>query len=109
MDFTTILEILKEYDLPTILIGVFVWMKINKKLNIVDKAVNQRPPEQMTLSEEVSEIHRKVDVSIVSTEYLVKEVDLHRKVDEAKFIQISADIKGLHKRVTNLSKKKING
>jgi hypothetical protein len=105
MDFTTILEILKEYDLPTILIGVFVWMKINKKLNIVDKAVNRRPPDSMTLSEEVSEIHRKVDVAIVSSEYLVKEVDLHRKVDEAKFIQICADIKGLHKRVTNISKK----
>tara|TARA_R110000787_G_scaffold11722_9_gene38485 strand:+ start:114 stop:443 length:330 start_codon:yes stop_codon:yes gene_type:complete len=108
MDFIAILETLKEYDLPTIIIGIFVWHKLNKKLNIVDKAVNQRSPESLTLSEEVSEIHKKVDVSIVKTDYLVKEMDLHRGSTEAKFLQVTADIKGLHKRVTNVYKKNVS-
>jgi hypothetical protein len=106
MDLETILTILKDYDLPTILIGFFVYLQVNKKLNTVDKAVNQRGPDALTISQEVSEIHRKVDVSATKNDYIIKELDAHREVDEKQFLGIATDIKGLHKRVTNLAKTK---
>ena len=106
MDFETILNLLKDYDLPTLLLGVFVYMHINKKLNTVDKAVNCRPENSMTISQEVSEIHRKVDVAGVKADYMIKELDAHREVDEKEFSDIAKDIKGLHKRVTQLASKK---
>tara|TARA_R110000772_G_scaffold123755_3_gene230147 strand:- start:275 stop:595 length:321 start_codon:yes stop_codon:yes gene_type:complete len=103
MELVTMLEIFRDYDLPTIIIGIFVYVHINKKLTVVDKAVNNRPADSLTLSQEVSEIHRKVEVAGAKTEYIIKEVDAHREVDEKLFAQIGEDIKGLHKRVSNLS------
>lgn len=103
MDFETILNILKDYDLPTLLLGLFVYMHINKKLNTVDKAVNCRPENSMTISQEVSEIHRKVDVAGVKTEYIIKELDAHREIDEKEFSDIAKDIKDLHKRLTQIA------
>ena len=106
MELEAILTILKDYDLPTIAIGIVLYRYINQKLNTVDKAVNQRPLDSMTLSQEVSEIHRKVDVSIVKSDYMIKELDAHRETDEKEFLEISKDIKGLHKRVTQIAGKK---
>jgi hypothetical protein len=104
MEIETILTILKDYDLPTIMIGVFVYLHINKKLSVVDKAVNNRAPESLTMSQEVSEIHRKVDVSATKADYMIKELDAHRDVDEKAFLEIGKDIKGLHKRVSDIKK-----
>ena len=110
MDFETILSLLKDYDLPTIVLGIYVYIHINKKLNTVDKAVNCRTPDAMTISQEVSEIHRKVDVNATTQarniEYLKNEMDNNRHLNEKTFINIGKDIKTLNKRVTILSKSK---
>ena len=110
MDFETILNLLKDYDLPTIILGVYVYMHINKKLNTVDKAVNCRTPDSLTISQEVSEIHRKVDVNATTQarniEYLKNEMDNNKASTEETFQGISKDIKTLNKRVTSMSKVK---
>lgn len=101
MELEVILNLLKDYDLPTIIIGTIVYFHINKKLNTVDKAVNQRPQDSMTISQEVSEIHRKVDVSATKTDYMIKELDAHRELDESTFLGIASDIKDIHKRINS--------
>jgi chromosome segregation ATPase len=60
---------LQKYDLLTVIfvIGLYVWFKhklnqVHKDVKVVDQAVNNRPEGSMTMSQEVSEIHRKVDV-----------------------------------------------
>jgi hypothetical protein len=105
MELVSILEVLKDYDLVSIAVAVLVYIHINKKLSIVDKAVNNRPIGKNTLSQEVSEIHRKIDVGDVKLSYMVKELDAHRAVDEVEFKSIVEDIKGLHGRVTDLATK----
>jgi hypothetical protein len=105
MELVSILEVLKDYDLVSIAVAVLVYIHINKKLTIVDKAVNNRPIGKNTLSQEVSEIHRKIDVGDVKLSYMVKELDAHRAVDEVEFKSIVEDIKGLHVRVTDLATK----
>jgi hypothetical protein len=105
MELVSILEVLKDYDLVSIAVAVLVYIHINKKLTIVDKAVNNRPIGKNTLSQEVSEIHRKIDVGDVKLTYMVKELDAHRAVDEVEFKSIVEDIKGLHGRVTDLATK----
>ena len=106
MEFETLLTILKDYDLPSIIIIVGVYLHINKRLCTVDKAVNNREKGAPTLSQEVSQIHRKVDVSAIKSDYVIKELDSHRDIDEKQFSEIGRDIKGLHKRVTELTKKR---
>jgi hypothetical protein len=101
MEFITILELLKDYDVFTIIVGVIVYKQIDKKLTTVDKSVNCRPPGAMTISQEVSEIHRKVDVSATTSDFIMKEFDITRERNEVKFSEISGEIKLLHKRVTN--------
>ena len=109
MDFESILSLLKDYDLPTIVLGIYFYTFINKKLNVVDKAVNCRKPDAMTISQEVSEIHRKVDVNATTQarniEYIKKEIDNTKYSSEKQFSIIGKDIKDLNKRVTLLSKK----
>lgn len=105
MELASILEVLKDYDLASIAVGIFVYIHINKKLTVVDKAVNNRPIGEQTLSQEVSEIHRKIDVGDVKLSYMIKEVDAHRAIDELEFKSIAKDIKGLHRRVTDLATK----
>jgi len=100
MEFITILEMIKDYDVFTIGIGIFVYKQLDKKLSTVDKSVNCRPPGTMTLSQEVSEIHRKVDIQSNEVSHIKKEIDLYRKVDEKLFSEITSDIKVLHKRIT---------
>ena len=106
MDLESILSVLKDYDLPTIILGVYFYTFINKKLNVVDKAVNCRPPDAMTISQEVSEIHRKVDVNATTQarniEYIKKEMDNNKETSERTFQCISKEIKDLNKRVTNI-------
>lgn len=108
MDIETILNLLKDYDLPTIILGIYFYTFINKKLTVVDKAVNCRPPNAMTISQEVSEIHRKVDVNATTQarniEYLKSEMDNNKHYSENQFLTIGKDIKSLNKRVTSLNK-----
>ena len=108
MELSTILELLEKYDLPTLILGLGFFMYIKTKLKQVDKAVNCRTPDAMTISQEVSEIHRKVDVNATTQarniEYLKNEMDNNKASTEKTFQFISKDIKSLNKRVTVMSK-----
>lgn len=60
---------LQKYDLLTVIVvfGLYMWFRkkldlVHKDVKTVDDAVNNRPLGSMTMSQEVSEIHRKVDV-----------------------------------------------
>jgi len=108
MDLESILSVLKDYDLPTIILGIYVYMHINKKLTVVDKAVNCRKPDAMTISQEVSEIHRKVDVNATTQarniEYLKNEMDNNKDSNKKQFSAIGKDIKSLNKRMAIINK-----
>jgi hypothetical protein len=105
MELDAFLTLIKDYDLPTILIGVLAYIYINKKLTVVDNAVNNRPAGSPTLSQEVSEIHRKVDVSAVKQDYITKELDAHRKVDEETFEDIATDFKKIKGDISSINRK----
>ena len=108
MELSTILELLEKYDLPTIILGLGFFMYIKTKLKQVDKAVNCRTPDAMTISQEVSEIHRKVDVNATTQarniEYIKQEMDNNKLSSEKTFQGISKDIKSLNKKVAVMSK-----
>ena len=88
MDLEAILNLLKDYDLPTIIAGIIVYIHINRKLNTV------------------SEIHRKVDLNAITTsrniEYIKREIDAHRDIDEKTFVDLAKDIKKIHKKLNNI-------
>lgn len=105
MELDALLTLIKDYDLPTILIGVLAYIYINKKLTVVDNAVNNRPAGSPTLSQEVSEIHRKVDVSSVKQDYITKELDAHREVDEVMFKDIARDFKDVKSEIESINNK----
>ena len=108
MELSTILELLEKYDLPTLILGVGFFMYIKTKLKQVDKAVNNRAPQSLTLSQEVSEIHRKVDVNATTQarniEYIKKEIDNNKISSDKQFLSIGKDIKSLNKRVSIITK-----
>lgn len=92
MELDIFLQILEKYDLPTIILGAAFFVYIKRKLMHVDQAVNNRDKGGLTLSQEVSEIHRKVDVQAVEISHIKKEIDLHREVDEKAFLELANDI-----------------
>ena len=108
MELSTILELLEKYDLPTLILGLGFFMYIKTKLKQVDKAVNNRAPQSLTLSQEVSEIHRKVDVNATTQarniEYIKKEIDNNKISSEKQFSIIGKDIKSLNKRMAIINK-----
>jgi len=108
MELSTILELLEKYDLPTIILGLGFFMYIKTKLKQVDKAVNCRTPDAMTISQEVSEIHRKVDVNATTQarniEYIKKEMDNNKISSDKQFLAIGKDIKSLNKRIAIINK-----
>ena len=108
MELSTILELLEKYDLPTLILGLGFFMYIKTKLKQVDKAVNCRTPDSMTISQEVSEIHRKVDVNAATQarniEYLKNEMDNNKDSNKKQFSAIGKDIKSLNKRMAIINK-----
>jgi hypothetical protein len=95
---TILLELLKDYDLTTILFLVGCYYFIMKKINIVDRAVNQRPQGSKTISDEVSEINHKMDLFSLDLEHVKKEMDEHRSIDEVAFKRIEEDLRTLARR-----------
>ncbi len=90
------LEILKEYDLATLIVVVIGYLVISKKISIVDQAVNQRPEGSKTISDEVTEINSKMDLFALDLDHVKNEVDEHRNVDEAAFLRIEKDIRQIN-------------
>lgn len=100
-------QALEKYDLLTILIvgALYLWFRkkldtMDKRVQSVDHAVNNRPPGTPTLSQEISEIHRKVDVTSTKIEYIEKEIEEHRRVDEVTFKLLTDDISELRKKIS---------
>ena len=74
---------LQKYDILTIILvgGLYLWFRkkidgVHRDVKIVDDAVNNRPLGSMTMSQEVSEIHRKVDVQNNELKYVKKDVSM---------------------------------
>jgi hypothetical protein len=72
---------LQKYDILTIILvgGLYLWFKknvnlVHKDAMVVDSAVNNRPLGSMTMSQEVSEIHRKVDVQANELNHVKEDV-----------------------------------
>ena len=94
-----ITELLKDYDAASVGVILYIGYLLNKKIQTVDKAVNCRPEGSLTLSQEVSEIHRKVDVLAVELKHVKEEVDDHRKEDEAIIANLTSSINEISKKV----------
>lgn len=94
-----IADLLKDYDAASVVVILYIGYLLNKKIQIIDKSVNCRPEGSLTLSQEVSEIHRKVDVLAVEVKHVKKEVDEHRKEDEAIIAKLSSSIDEISKKV----------
>lgn len=94
-----IADLLKDYDAASVVVILYIGYLLNKKIQIIDKSVNCRPEGSLTLSQEVSEIHRKVDVLAVEVKHVKKEVDEHRKEDEAIIANLTESVNEISKRV----------
>ena len=75
---------------------------IKKDVEMIDKAVNNRAAEEMTLSQEVSVIFKKIstiskDLALYDQKvnYVKEQITLHREVDEKTFEQLAKDINNL--------------
>lgn len=103
-------ELQQKYDLPELLIILAAVYFLWRKIKVVDHAVNNRPIDGPTLSQEVSQIHRKVDVTCNELKHLKegqrvmkeeiddinKDVKEHRLEDEriiASFTKEIAELK----------------
>jgi archaellum component FlaC len=95
----TILDLLKHYDLHTVMMIMVVYYFVSKKINTVDKAVNQRPTGSKTISDEVTEINHKMDIFSLDLKHVKKEIDEHRSIDEHAFSRIEEDIRTLARMV----------
>jgi len=83
LEFVT--ELQEKYNLPEILILLAAVYFLYRKMNMVDHAVNNRPKDGPTVSQEVSEIHRKVDVTCNELKHLKHgQRELKEEIDEVK-------------------------
>jgi hypothetical protein len=108
MELQLVLEMLQKYDVPTVILGLIFFVYIKKKLRHVDNAVNNRGKGGLTLSEEVSEIHRKTNINTTQSkniEYIKQEIDFQKESYEIQFTKIGQEIRSLNKRIKELNKK----
>jgi len=106
---------LQKYDLLTVLLvgGLYMWFRkklelVHRDVRTVDSAVNNRPLGSMTMSQEVSEIHRKVDVQNNEIKHVKDDVmflkgDLtkSRIYNMERFEEIEKNIVDVKKEVCN--------
>jgi hypothetical protein len=104
---------LQKYDILTIILvgGLYLWFKkridlVHNDVKIVDSAVNNRPLGGMTMSQEVSEIHRKVDVQANEIKhvkddvlFLKKDITKSRIYNMERFQKIDSDIEQMIKEI----------
>lgn len=114
---TFVEHVITEYNLPVALLILYIGYLLNKKMSYIDKAVNDRPADSPTLSKEVSEIHRKVDVLANEMTHMKDdihdtrlEIEAHRLEDERVIADFSKDISEirdiLNKKNTRSTRKK---
>jgi hypothetical protein len=100
-----ITELLKEYDILTVGFITIVGIILYKKIMIVDNAVNYRKKGALTLSQEVSEIHRKVDVLANEMEHIKVDLKEHREEDERIISSLTNNINELNSKITSIKAK----
>jgi peptidoglycan hydrolase CwlO-like protein len=105
-------ELLKEYDILTLtfigVVGIVLYNYLNKlmsRLKLVDNAVNCREHGAPTLSQEVSEIHRKVDVLANEIDHIKQDVIEHREEDEVIIKSLTKDIEDLNSKLKSRGRK----
>lgn len=87
---------LQKYDILTIILvaGLYLWFRkkldsVHKDVKTVDDAVNNRPLGAMTMSQEVSEIHRKVDVQNNELKHVKSDVlDLKTELTKSRIYNV---------------------
>ncbi len=94
-----LIALLKDYDALNLFAIIVFYLLVDKKIKIVDKAVNHRPEGSQTMSQEVTEIHHKIDLFSKDLKHVTKEVDEHRKIDEVAFKRIEKDIRILASKI----------
>ena len=92
-------QILKDYDLPTIIIIVVIYYSLNKKVSIVDRASNDSSMNTFDCSKELNTLSRNVDKLTVEVVHVKKEVDAHRRIDEKTFEVMAKDITAINDRL----------
>jgi len=111
-------QLLSKYDLLTVIfvVGLYLWFKkkldlVHKDVKTVDSAVNNRPLGSMTMSQEVSEIHRKVDVQANEMKhvkdditFLKSDITKSRIYNMERYQNIEQDIKEMKQRVCGKTK-----
>jgi uncharacterized protein YlxW (UPF0749 family) len=104
-----ILVLLEKADPITLasLTGMYLLLSkkvalIKKDVEMIDKAVNNRAAEELTLSQEVTAMYRDVNKLTTSIavynekiDHIEKQIDDHRKVDEETFKTLAEDIHNL--------------
>jgi hypothetical protein len=82
---------------------------IKKDVSYINNAVNDREKGELTISQEVKAIFKKLsaltvklEVHITELEYVKREVDAHRKIDEVTFKKLASDISRLTKKVDKI-------
>jgi archaellum component FlaC len=103
--FSLISDLLKEYDIITVGIITTIGIILYKKLTVVDNAVNCRKKGALTLSQEVSEIHRKVDVLANEIDHIKQDVIEHREEDERIISSLTNNIEELNSKITSIKAK----
>jgi hypothetical protein len=79
---------------------------IKKDVDYINKAVNDRGEDELTMSQEikvigiqVGKLTTKTEVQVKEIAYVKEQIDLHREVDEKTFEQLAEDIAILRDKV----------
>lgn len=94
-----LIEVLKDYDLPTIIVIFAFYHSINKKVNTVDRAINNVPTSSFEVSKELIGLTSKLEVLTIEVKHVKKEVDAHRSIDEKTFEIMAKDITSINERL----------
>jgi len=111
---------LQKYDILTLIIvgGLYLWFKkkldlVHNDVKTVDSAVNNRDKGSLTMSQEVSEIHRKVDVQANELKHVKDDITIlksdltkSRIYNMERFEEIEHNVKEVRESVCNKRKNK---
>ena len=111
---------LQKYDILTIILvaGLYLWFKkridlVHSDVKVVDSMVNNRPFGEMSLSQEVTEIHQKIkkqgeELSSLKNDvsYLKTDITKSRIYNVETFEKIDSDITDLKNEICKKKAKK---
>ena len=110
MEIATILDLVKDYGLANVLVvGVLIYLlkgkidEITKAVSHVDKAVNNRGEDEITLSQEVSLIRKELKLFKKESISILKDFKLLRKEGYLVAGELKADIDHTNSNVKSVS------